>query len=58
VNNFGEKDIDNKEVVYKILALTKNYNKDERRELTLSFSGGEPTLNKNLVHYIALAKKI
>ncbi|MDD3302446.1 MAG: radical SAM protein [Candidatus Gracilibacteria bacterium] len=57
-NNYGEKDVSKKEVIYKILSLVKKYTKLQRKRLILSFSGGEPTLNKNLLDYIKLAKSI
>lgn len=58
VNNFWEHDISDKEVIYKILSLAKKYTKDQLSTLILSFSWWEPTLNKNLVKYIKLAKTI
>jgi len=58
VNNFGENDISYKEVIYKILNLTKKYTKQELKLLNLSFSWGEPTINKHLLNYIRLAKNI
>ncbi len=57
-NNYWEKDVSNKEIIYQILQLLKKYSWKERSNLILSFSWWEPTLNKNLVHYIALAKSI
>jgi MoaA/NifB/PqqE/SkfB family radical SAM enzyme len=57
-NNYWEHDVSDKEVVYKILALTKKYNKDELNNLILSFSWWEPTLNKKICSFIELAKKI
>ena len=57
-NNFWENDVSSKEVIYKILSLTKKYNKEQIGKLILSLSGWEPTLNKNLLHYIRLAKSI
>ncbi len=58
MNNFGEKDIDPKQVIFQILSLAKKYSLEERKQLTLSFSGWEPTLNKNLEKFISLAKKL
>ncbi len=58
VNNYWDNDIDYKEVVKKIILLAKKYNLKERKKLLLSFSWWEPTLNKNLINYIKLAKKI
>ncbi|MDD4530598.1 MAG: radical SAM protein [Candidatus Gracilibacteria bacterium] len=58
VNNFGKDDISEKEIVFNILSLGKKYSKEELGDLILSFSGGEPTLNKNLAKYIRLAKNI
>lgn len=57
-NNYWLYDISSKEVIYKIFALTKKYTLEQRKKLTLSFSWGEPTLNKNLFSFIRLAKKI
>lgn len=57
-NNYWEKDVSNQEVVYKILSLLKKYSKVQLNDLILSFSWWEPTLNKNLILYIKLAKKI
>ncbi len=57
-NNYWKHDVSHKEVIYKILNLNKKYSKEERHNLILSFSWWEPTLNKNLVHYIKLTKKI
>jgi MoaA/NifB/PqqE/SkfB family radical SAM enzyme len=57
-NNFWEKDISSKEVIYKILSLTKKYSKKQLKNLILSFSWGEPTLNKNLLSFIKLAKDL
>lgn len=57
-NNYWEHDVSNKEVIYKILSLTKKYSKEEISNLILSFSWWEPTLNKNLATYIKLAKDL
>lgn len=57
-NNYWEHDVSNKEVIFKILSLTQKYNKEERKNLILSFSWWEPTLNKWISEYIKLAKKI
>ncbi len=57
-NNFWEKDITVKEVIYQILNLTRKYTKEQRKNLILSFSWWEPTLDKNLFTYIRLAKGI
>lgn len=57
-NNYWEKDVSDKEVIYKILNLTRKYTKSELKNLVLSFSWWEPTLNKNLIMYIKLAKNI
>lgn len=57
-NNFWENDVTDKEIIYQILNLVKKYSFEERKNLILSFSWWEPTLNKNLVNYIKLAKKI
>ena len=57
-NNFGLKDISSKEVVDKILKLTRKYSQEELNNLILSFSWGEPTLNKNVFLFIKLAKQI
>jgi len=57
-NNYWEKDVSSKEVIYKILALAKKYTKAERKKLILSFSWWEPTLNKKLVSFIKLAKSL
>ena len=45
-------------MVRHILELTRKYTREQRQSLTVSFSGGEPTLNKNLGRYIRLAKGI
>ncbi len=58
VNNYWDKDINHKEVIYKILTLGKKYSLKEKSNLVLSFSWWEPTLNKNLFNYIKLAKNI
>lgn len=57
-NNFWENDVTSKEVIYKILSLSKKYTLEQRKNIILSFSWGEPTLDKNLDKYIFLAKKI
>lgn len=57
-NNFWEIDVTDKEIIYQILNLTRKYTLTQRKELILSFSGWEPTLNKNLIKYIKLAKRI
>lgn len=57
-NNFWENDVSDKEVVYQILNLVNKYSKEQRQNLILSFSWWEPTLNKNLLNHIKLAKKI
>lgn len=57
-NNYWDTDVSYKEVVYKVLLLTKKYTLQQRENLILSFSWGEPTLNKNLGIFIKLAKKI
>jgi len=57
-NNYWSKDVSDKEVVSKILNLTKKYSTKQRKNLILSFSWWEPTLNKNLILFIRLAKKI
>jgi MoaA/NifB/PqqE/SkfB family radical SAM enzyme len=57
-NNFWEKDVTKEEVIYKILELSRKYTSTERKNIILSFSWWEPTLNKNLLKYIELAKKI
>lgn len=57
-NNFWEKDVTNKEIIYQILNLVKKYSLEQRQYLILSFSWWEPTLNKNLLNYIKLAKYI
>ncbi len=57
-NNFWEYDVWNKEIVYQILKLVKKYTADQRDNLILSFSWWEPTLNKNLLNYIKIAKNI
>lgn len=57
-NNFWETDVTEKEIIYQILNLYKKYSKIERKNLILSFSWWEPTLNNNLSKYISLAKKI
>lgn len=57
-NNFWETDVTEKEIIYQILNLYKKYSKIERKNLILSFSWWEPTLNNNLPKYISLAKKI
>lgn len=57
-NNYGDQDVTDNEVVYQILHLTKKYTLEQRKNLILSFSGGEPTLDPNLLQYIRLAKKI
>jgi hypothetical protein len=57
-NNYWNRDVDSKEVVHKIMWLTKKYSVSERKNLLLSFSWWEPTLNKNLINFIILAKKI
>lgn len=57
-NNFWEQDVTDKEIIYQILKLIKKYTVEQRQKLILSFSGWEPTLNKNLLKYIRLAKEI
>lgn len=57
-NNFWERDVSDKEIIFQILILIKKYTKEQLKNLILSFSWGEPSLNKNLVSYIKLAKKI
>ena len=57
-NNYWEKDISSKEVVHKILLLAKKYSKEQLKNLILSFSWWEPTLNKDLLSFIKLAKKL
>lgn len=57
-NNYWKNDVSSKEVISKILNLTKKYNTQQRKNLILSFSWWEPTLNKNLFTFIKLAKKI
>jgi MoaA/NifB/PqqE/SkfB family radical SAM enzyme len=57
-NNFWDKDVTSNEVIAKILALVKKYTIKDRKNLTLSFSWWEPTLDKNLLSYIKLAKEI
>ncbi len=57
-NNYWDKDISNKEIIYKILNLVKKYTLKQRKKLILSFSWWEPTLNNNLLSYIKLVKKI
>lgn len=57
-NNFWEKDVSSKEIIYKILNLSKKYSLAERKKLILSFSWWEPTLNKDILNYIKLAKQI
>jgi len=57
-NNYWNHDVSDKEVVYKILSLTRKYSKEQRRNLILSFSWWEPTLNTNLEVYIKLAKDV
>lgn len=57
-NNFWDKDISCKKVTYEILSLINKYTKKDRESLILSFSWWEPTLNKNLLKYIKLAKSI
>lgn len=57
-NNYWEKDVGSKEVIYKIISLSKKYNLNQRKNLILSFSWWEPTLNKNLLSFIKLAKQI
>jgi len=57
-NNFWNKDIESKEVIYKILSLVKRYSKIQRKHLTVSLSWWEPTLDKNLWNYIKLLKEV
>lgn len=57
-NNYWWVDVSNKEVIFKILLLTKKYSIEQRKKLILSFSWGEPTLDKQLTKYIKLAKSI
>lgn len=57
-NNFWKKDLTDKEIIYKILELYRKYSLIDRKNIVLSFSWWEPTLNKNLLKYIELAKKI
>lgn len=57
-NNFGEHDVSEKEVIYKILQLTRKYTLRQREKLILSFSWWEPTLSKYILSYIKLAKSI
>lgn len=57
-NNFWNNDVSKKEVIYQILNLTKKYTLNQRKNLILSFSGWEPTLDNKLLNYIKLAKKI
>jgi MoaA/NifB/PqqE/SkfB family radical SAM enzyme len=58
VNNYWEKDVSKKQIILEILSLSKKYSIKQRSELLLSFSWWEPTINKNLINYIKLAKKI
>jgi molybdenum cofactor biosynthesis enzyme MoaA len=57
-NNFWEYDVWDKEVIYQVLKLVRKYTLQQRNNLILSFSWWEPTLNKNLLNYIKLAKSI
>lgn len=57
-NNFWENDVTSKEIIYQILNLSKKYSLEERKNLILSFSWWEPTLDNNLINYIKLAKQI
>ena len=57
-NNYWEHDVSDKEVISKILKLTQKYSLEQRKNLILSFSWWEPTINKNLNKFIRLAKKI
>lgn len=57
-NNYWKYDISDKEIIYKILSLSKKYTLEQRKNLILSFSWWEPTLNNNLFNYIKLAKSI
>ena len=55
---FWEKDVSFSEVIHQILELYKKYTLTQRKKVILSFSWGEPTLNKHLKRYISLAKQI
>lgn len=58
-NNYGEQDVTNKEIIYQILQLIKKYpTREQRKNIILSFSWGEPTLNPKLTDFIKLAKSI
>lgn len=57
-NNFWDNDVSKKEVIYQILNLTRKYTLKQRKNLILSFSGWEPTLDNKLLEYIKLAKRI
>ena len=57
-NNYWRNDVSSKKIILNILELVKKYTIEQRKHLTLSFSWWEPTLNKNLLSFIRLAKKI
>jgi len=57
-NNYWDEDVSSKEVFHKILLLTRKYSFDQRKNVILSLSWWEPTLNKDLFAFIKLAKKI
>lgn len=57
-NNYWKNDVSSKKIILNILELVKKYTIEQRKHLTLSFSWWEPTLNKNLLSFIRLAKKI
>lgn len=58
-NNYGSTDISSKEVVAKVLGLIKKYPSiEQRKNMILSFSWGEPTLNPDLPKFVKLAKSL
>lgn len=57
-NNFWDKDVTGEEVVSQILSIKSKYSQSELEKILLTFSWGEPLLDKNIFKYIALAKKL
>lgn len=57
-NNYGDTDVSSKKVVHQILSLTKKYTAEERKNIILSLSGWETTINPQLTRYIRLAKSL